>query len=49
MANLGARVKDIKKLFINGVCSENPQMQSRIQDALNILNDNLDNINDVWN
>ena len=50
IANLSARVKDIKKSFTNYIQSKkNPQIKERLQDALKILNDDLSNTDDVWN
>lgn len=49
IANLNSRVKDIKKNFTNYIQGKkNPQIKERIQDALNILNDDLSNAEDVW-
>lgn len=50
IANLSSRVKDIKKNFVSSIQSKkNPQIKERLQDPLKILNDDLSNIDDVWN
>ena len=49
MANLSARAKDLKRTFTDFISSRNFKLQERIQDPLKVLNDNLDNIDDVWN
>lgn len=50
IANLSIRIKDIKKNFVSSIQSKkNPQIKERLQDPLKILNDDLSNIDDVWN
>lgn len=50
MANLSGRVKDLKKSYTDRVESiKIPQIKERLQDPLKILNDDLSNIEDVWN
>ncbi len=50
MANLSGRLKDLKKSYLEQIDStKNPLIKERIQDSLRILNDNLDNVEDVWN
>lgn len=50
IANLSSRVKDIKKSFTDYIKGKkNPQIKERLQDSLKILNDDLSNVDDVWN
>ena len=48
MSNIGYRIKDIKKAWVNYIGIRNSQIHDRIKETLSILNDDLSNIEDVW-
>lgn len=48
MANMGYRIKDIVKAYVNLIDPKEVPIKNKIQDILNTLNEDLSNVEDVW-